>query len=77
MATEQDKNGSFENFGRKVDQKMKDAIPKIEAEVQRVIRYMNDEVVPDVRREGSNALRVAAEQLRKLADYMEAKKSGE
>jgi hypothetical protein len=77
MADEQNKNGGFENFGRKVDQKMKDTMPKIEAEVQRIIAYMNNEVVPEVRREGSNALRVAAEQLRKLADYMEAKKSGE
>lgn len=84
MADEKTTNNNFERFGRKVDEKMKDAMPKIEAELQRVIRYMNDEVVPEVRREGSDALRAAAEQLRKLAEFMEsraaskqAKKPGE
>ncbi len=70
-------NGTFERFGRKVDNSMKDAAPKFDAELQRVLRYINNEVVPDVRRESSNALRIAAEQLRKLADYMESKKTGE
>jgi hypothetical protein len=68
---------NFERFGRQVDEKMKDFVPKMEAEVQRVIRYLNDEVVPDVRRHGSQALRTASEQLQKLADYMESKKPGE
>lgn len=73
MANGNNANNNFERFGRKVDEKMKDAMPRIEAELQRVIRYMNDEVVPDVRREGSDALRAAAEQLRKLAEFMEAR----
>ncbi len=84
MADEQNANNNFERFGRKMDDKMKGTMPKFEAELQRVIRYMNDEVVPEVRREGSDALRTAAEQLRKLAEYIEsrtgskeAKKPGE
>lgn len=64
----------FERTGRRIDEKLSDAIPRIEADVQRVVRYINDEVVPQVRRESSEALRSAAEQLRKLADYMEAKR---
>lgn len=64
----------FERSGRRVDEKLSDAIPRIEADVQRVVKYINDEVVPQVRRESSEALRSAAEQLRKLADYMEAKR---
>ena len=73
MAEQQDRNNNFERFGRKMDDKMKDTMPKFEAELQRVIRYMNDEVVPEVRREGSDALRSAAEQLRKLAEYIESR----
>lgn len=64
----------FERSGRRLDEKLSDAIPRIEADVQRVVKYINDEVVPQVRRESSEALRSAAEQLRKLADYMEAKR---
>jgi hypothetical protein len=62
---------NFERFGRKVDESFKDVVPKIEYELKRVVSYINDEVVPEVRREGSDALRAAADQLKKLADYME------
>ncbi len=44
---------------------------RVEAEVRRVIGYMNDEVVPEVRRNGSKALRAAAAELDRLAQLME------
>jgi hypothetical protein len=69
--------GGFEDFGRKIDEKFQGAKPKVEAELQKLVRYINDEVVPDVRREGSHALRAAAEQMRKLAEYIESRHSGE
>jgi hypothetical protein len=63
----------FENFGRKVDEQFSNVAPRVEEEVRKVITYLNDEVVPKVRQNSSEALRIAAEQLRKLADYMEKK----
>jgi len=35
------------------------------------VKYINDEVVPDVRRNGSEALRAAAAELHKLATRMD------
>jgi sulfur carrier protein ThiS len=70
------RGSGFEDFGRKVDEKVKDALPRVEAEVKRVITYLNDEVVPDVRRNSSKALRAAAEQLAKLADNLEHRNGG-
>ena len=40
----------------------------------RVIAYLNDEVVPEVRRDGSRALRAAAGELMKLAERMEGRR---
>lgn len=61
----------FENFGRKVDEKVTQARPRIEEEVKKVIAYLNDEVVPGVRQNSSKALRTAAENLARLADHLE------
>ncbi len=48
-----------------------DSAAKAEAEVRRVIAQLNDEVVPEVRRDGSRALRTAAAELLKLAERIE------
>lgn len=66
-------SGSFEGFGRKVDEHIGNVTPRIEEEVRKVITYLNDEVVPKVRQNSSEALRIAADQLRKLADHLEQK----
>jgi hypothetical protein len=58
------------------ESKVQDAAGRIEGELQRLIRYMNDEVVPDVRRQSSSALRSAAEQLGKLAETLDDSKQG-
>ena len=47
------------------------AAARAEDEVQRLIRYLNDEVVPDVRRHSSSALRTAADRLRDLAQSLD------
>ena len=57
-------NSPFEDFGRKVDEHFSSAMPRMEDEVRKVITYLNDEVVPKVRQNSSEALRVAAEQFR-------------
>jgi hypothetical protein len=53
------------------EEKLHDAGTRVEEELKRVIAYINDEVVPEVRKNGSVALRAAAEQLEKLAQKME------
>jgi hypothetical protein len=65
-------SGRFESFGKLVDEKLGGAIPRVEAELKRIIAYLNDEVVPQVRHESSQAIRVAAEQLRNLANRLDA-----
>ena len=56
------------------NRKIHQAVERVERELKQVIVYLNDEVVPTVRKESSSALRTAAEQLAKLADYMDEAK---
>ncbi len=51
---------SLEDVGRRVDEELK-----------QIVDYLNNDVVPKVRTESSSALRKAAQQLQKLADYMD------
>lgn len=44
---------------------------RAEAELHRIIAYLNDEVVPAVRRQSFTALRRAGEQLTRLADELD------
>jgi hypothetical protein len=44
---------------------------RVEDELRSLATYINDEVVPDVRRYGSEALRNAALELQKLAQKMD------
>ncbi len=61
----------FEHFGRKMDEGLGGIGPRVEDEVRRIIAYLNDEVVPEVRRNSSQALRSAAEQLSRLAQHLD------
>ena len=58
------------------EQAIEGTAAKAEAEVRRVIAILNDEVVPEVRRDGSRALRAAAAELVKLAERMEGRRRG-
>ena len=53
--------------------KVQDTADRAEAEVRKLIEYMNDEVVPDVRKHSSIALRAAAERLHELAQKLDHK----
>jgi hypothetical protein len=64
-------NTRFESFGRKVDSEIGNIGPRIEEEVRKVINYLNDEVVPEVRRNSSQALRTASEHLTRLAEHLD------
>ena len=56
------------------NRKIHEAVDRVERELQQLVGYINDEVVPTVRVESTRALRVAADRLAKLADYMEQAK---
>lgn len=61
----------FGDLGRKVEEKLNQAMPRVEEEVKKVIAYLNDEVVPGVRENSARALKAAADQLAKLAERLE------
>jgi hypothetical protein len=59
------------------EQRLREAAANVEVEVRRLITYVNDEVVPDVRKNSSQALRAAAAELDRLAKRMdEANRAG-
>jgi hypothetical protein len=55
------------DFNRKVEK----ATEHLEKEAAELITYLNNEVVPAVRQHSTKALRIAAEKLAHLADYMD------
>lgn len=65
--TKRKRRGPLEDVGRTVDRKLAD----LDKEAERLISYLNDEVVPSVRKHSSRALRTAARELARFADYMD------
>lgn len=63
--------GSAGNVGRRIEE----AVELIEMELRHAIAYVNDSVVPQVRRESITAMRTVADTLSNLADRMERAKS--
>jgi hypothetical protein len=53
------------------EQQMREVAARVEEELRRVVSTINDEVVPEIRINGSRALRVAAAELQKLAQYID------
>ena len=53
------------------EERVTEAGARFQEELHRVVRYIDNEVVPEVRRNGSSALRAAADQLQKLAQHMD------
>ena len=62
---------THQRAGHPANHAIHDAVDRIEGELQELIRYLNDQVVPHVRTEGSKAMRKAAEQLERLAKKMD------
>jgi len=54
-----------------LEERLREAASHVEDDVRRVLTYINDEVVPDVRRNGSEALKFASAELRKLAERVD------
>ena len=62
---------NLEETGRRIGRQLGEAERRFQKELQTVIDYLDKEVVPTVRNESSRGLRVAAEKLSKLADFMD------
>jgi hypothetical protein len=72
-----DFKGKVEETTARVNKTVSEAADRLEKDSAEFIEYLNREVVPAVRDQSSKALRIAAERLHRLADYMDqAKKSG-
>ncbi len=53
------------------EQRLHEAGTRVEEDLRRFVTYLNDDIVPDVRRNGSEALRSAAAELNRLAQRMD------
>ena len=66
---------TFQDFGRKLNNDIGEATQKLEQEGEKLIAYLNQEVVPAIRGNSTKALRTAADKLHQFANYMEQKNS--
>ena len=57
-----------------VGRRIEEAVELIEMELRHAVAYVNDAVVPQVRRESISAMRKLSETLKNLADRMDAPK---
>ena len=64
--------GGPPTLGQRIDE----AVELIEMELRHAVTYVNDAVIPQVRRESITAMRTAADTLRNLADRFEKKGGG-
>ncbi len=64
-----------EGTKRAWEQRLHEAAATVEDELRRVVTYINDEVVPEVRQNSSSALRAAAAELERLAKRMDDRAS--
>jgi hypothetical protein len=66
-----DFNRKVEEASARINQSVADAAERLEKESAELITYLNNEVVPAVRQHSTKALRVAAEKLSHMADYLD------
>ena len=72
-----DFKGKVEETTARVNKRVSDAAERLEQESAEFIDYLNREVVPAVPQQSTKALRIAAEKLHQLADYIEQAKKNE
>ena len=60
QTSESDSSSRFEGFGKKVDERFNQVRPRVEEEIKKVIDYLNDQVVPQLRQDSAQALHAAA-----------------
>ncbi|HKW16665.1 MAG TPA: hypothetical protein VJO35_04075 [Terriglobales bacterium] len=66
-----DWNNKVEGASARMGKTIEETTERLEQEAQQFIKYLNDEVVPAVRQHSTKALRVAAQKMQELANYME------
>jgi hypothetical protein len=66
-----DFNRKVEEASARINKSIAELAETVEKETAVLVAHLNDEVVPAVRQHSTKALRVAAEKLANLADYME------
>ncbi|SPE44228.1 conserved hypothetical protein [Candidatus Sulfotelmatobacter sp. SbA7] len=66
-----DFNRRVEEASARLNQSINEVTTSFEKETAELVDYLNQEVVPAVRQHSTKALRIAAEKLARLADYME------
>jgi glutamyl-tRNA reductase len=66
-----DFNRKVEEASARINKSVAEAAATVEKETAELIAHLNNEVVPVVRQHSTKALRIAAEKLANLADYME------
>ncbi len=72
MKTKSTARRPFTTAGERLDDMLGDTTKRVEEETQKLIAYINDEVVPAIREHSTTALRIASEKLNQAADMMEA-----
>ena len=60
-----------ENPKRPWEERLHETGARIEEDVRDFVRYFNDDIIPDIRKNGSDALRAAARELNRLAQRMD------
>jgi hypothetical protein len=66
-----DFNRKVEDASARVSQTINEAVERLEKEIPEFIKYLNQDIVPNVRLHSSKALRTASQKLADLAKYME------
>jgi len=66
-----DFNRKVEDTTTRVGKKVGETAERIEQETAEFVKYLNDEVVPAVRQQSTKALRIAADKMHELANYLE------
>jgi hypothetical protein len=69
-----DFNRKVGDASARVNKSVEEATAFLERETAELIKYVNNEVVPAVRQNSTKALRIAAEKMTRLADYLEQEK---
>ncbi|HEY8671914.1 MAG TPA: hypothetical protein VIL63_13805 [Terriglobales bacterium] len=64
-------NRKVEDTSARVGKKVGETAERLEKETAEFVKYLNDEVVPAVRQHSTKALRIAADKMHELANYMD------
>lgn len=59
------------NQKRPWEERLHETGARMEEDIREFIRYFNDDIIPDIRKNGSEALRAAARELNRIAQRMD------